>query len=77
MATRARTLTSARSNLMWLTTGVHTQAIISEAGTAGTASHFSPRLVNYWLCLVSPVITGADGICTSVLLYCIQQPALV
>lgn len=47
MATRRRSLTSARSNPMLLTTGVNTQPIICEAGSAGTASRFSLRWVNY------------------------------
>lgn len=54
VATRGRTLTSARSPLTWLTTGVFTQAIISDA--EATASRFSLSLVNYWLFVVRSVI---------------------
>ena len=45
MATLGQALTSARSSLMQLTTGVYT----GEVRKAGTPSRFSLRLVNYWL----------------------------
>lgn len=64
MATRGRSPTSARSNPMWLTAGVNTQPVISEAGSAGTASRL-PSEVSELLPLYRPVITGADGRWTS------------